>query len=107
MGDGVVGPIERKLSEYGDLLRLVVGAWGEGSEDLHTLVQVLAQSKVDSVGKARGRPASDSELSIAVGQVRRRLSVACARANMNCLLARMSLLGEAAKQTQGRRQVQG
>ena len=54
MGDGVVGPIERKLSEYGDLLGLVVGAWGEGSEDLHTLVQVLAQSKVDSVGKARG-----------------------------------------------------
>ena len=106
MGDGVVGPIERKLSEYGDLLGLVVGAWGEGSEDLHTLVQVLAQSKVDSVGRARGRPASDSELSIAVGQVRRRLSMACVRANMNCLITRMSLLGEAAKQAQGRRQAQ-
>ena len=107
MGDRVVGPIKRKLSEYGDLLGLVVGAWGEGSEDLHTLVQVLAQSKVDSVGKARGRPASDSELSIAVGQVRRRLSVACVRANMNCLITRMSLLGVAAKQAQGRRQAQG
>ena len=106
MGDGVVGPIKRKLSEYGDLLGLVVGAWGEGSEDLHTLVQVLAQSKVDSVGKARGRPASDSELSIAVGQVRRRLSVACVRANMNCLITRMSLLGMPAKQAQGRRQAQ-
>ena len=39
--------------------------------------------------------------------MRRRLSVACVRANMNCLLSRMSLLGEAAVQAQGRRQAQG
>ena len=87
--------------------RACSGSLGRRLLDLHTLVQVLAQSKVDSVGKARGRPASDSELSIAVGQVRRRLSVACVRANMNCLITRMSLLGVAAKQAQGRRQAQG
>ena len=101
VGDGVVGPIERKLSEYGDILGLVVGAWGECSEDMHTLVQVLTKSRVDSVGRARGRPATDGELALAVGQVRRRLSVACVRANTNCLL---SHLGEAAVQAQGRRQ---
>ena len=107
VGDGVVGPIERKLSEYGDILGLVVGAWGECSEDMHTLVQVLTKSRVDSVGRARGRPATDGELALAVGQVRRRLSVACVRANTNCLLSRMSHLGEAAVQAQGRRQAQG
>ena len=107
VGDGVVGPIERKLSEYGDILGLVVGAWGECSEDMHTLVQVLTKSRVDSVGRARGRPATDRELALAVGQVRRRLSVACVRANKNCLLSRMSLLGEAAMQAQGRRPAQG
>ena len=98
--------MERNLEEFGDLLGLVVGAWGEGSEDLHNLVQVLAQSRVDSVGRARGRPASEAELGVAVGQIRRRLSVACLRANMTCLLTRMSLLGESARQAQGRRQGQ-
>ena len=42
--DGQVGPVEHQLSQYGDLLGLVVGAWGEGSEDLHSLVKVLDQS---------------------------------------------------------------
>ena len=51
------GPLGENSPEYGDLLGLVVGAWGECSEDLHTLVQVLAQSRVDSVGRAKGRPA--------------------------------------------------
>ena len=105
--NGEMGPIERKLGEYGDLLGLVVGAWSEASEDLHNLVQVIAQSRVNSVGLARGRPPSESELGTAVGQVRRRLSVACLRANMNCLLSRMSLLGESSRQAQGRRQGQG
>ena len=57
-----------------------------------------------SVGLARGRPATEAELGVVVGQVRRRLSVAFVRANMSCLRARMSLLGEPARQAQGRRQ---
>ena len=65
-------------------------------------MQVLAQSRVDSVGRARDRPASEAELGVAVDQIRRRLSVA----NMTCLLTRMSLLGESARQAQGRRQGQ-
>ena len=36
----------------------------------------------------KGRPASDIELAIAVGRVRRRLSVACVGANTNCLISR-------------------
>ena len=104
--EGTVGPVERRLEEYGELLGLVVGAWGEGSEDLHNLVQLLAESRVSSMGLARGRPASEAELGLVVGQVRRRLSVACVRANATCLLARLSYLGEGAKKAQSRRQSQ-
>ena len=67
-------------------------------------MQAIAQARVTSVGLARGRPATDAELGVAVGQVRRRLSVACVRANMSCLRSRMSLLGESSRQAQGRRQ---
>ena len=99
--------MERHLEEYGDLLGLVVGAWGEGSEDLYNLVQVLAKTSVDTLGLARGQPATEANLGLVVGQIRRRLSVACVRANMTCLLYRMSLLGEGATRMMGRRQYQG
>ena len=45
-----IGPVENKLIQYGDLQGLVVGAFGEGSEDLHGLVQLLAESKVNTMG---------------------------------------------------------
>ena len=32
---------------YGELLCLVFGVWGECSEDLHSLVQTCAESKVE------------------------------------------------------------
>ena len=32
VGDRIVGPIEIKLAKYGDLLGLVVCAWGDGSK---------------------------------------------------------------------------
>ena len=85
----------------------MVGAWNEGSEDLHSLVQVLAQSRVNHIGLLRGHPTSEAELGCVVGQIRRRLSVACVRANMTCLLHRMSLLGEGATRAMERRRYQG
>ena len=39
-----MGPIEKKLGEYGDLLDLVVGAWSEAYEELHNLAHVIARS---------------------------------------------------------------
>ena len=42
--EGIVGPVENKLLQYGDLQGLVVGAFGEGSEDLHKRIQVFAES---------------------------------------------------------------
>ena len=102
-GEGVTGPVERKLGEYGEILGLVVGAFGEGSEHLHNLVQSLAECRVSSIGLARGQPCSENELAMAIGQVRRRLSVASIRATSNCLLTRLTLIGEGARQAAKRR----
>jgi hypothetical protein len=41
-----VGPLERRLQGYEDLQCLVIGAFLEGSKDLHSLLEVLADSKL-------------------------------------------------------------
>ena len=101
--EGTIGPVERKLNQYGELQGLVVGAFGEGSEDLHTLVQTLAESKVNSMGLARGREGTEAELGTVVGQVRRMLSTASIRAQAQCLLTRMANVGEGVGEAAKRR----
>ena len=56
------GPVERRLEEFGDLLGLCFGAWGEASEGVHQLVQYLAEKRTDFLGLQRGRPGSEEEL---------------------------------------------
>ena len=99
--DGQEGPVLRQLNQYGPLLGLVVGAWGEGSEDLHNLVQTISESRLAAIGLSRGRPGSEQELAVIIGQVRRRLSVAAVRANATCLLNRLNLVGEGSGQAAG------
>ena len=101
--EGTIGPVERKLQQYGDIQGLVVGAFGEGSEDLHTLVQTMAESKVNAMGLARGREGTDAELGIVVGQIRRMLSTAGIRAQAQCLLTRMANVGEGVGEAAKRR----
>ena len=43
---GQEGPLERRLQRYGNLQYLVMGAFQEGSKDLHSLLEVLADSKL-------------------------------------------------------------
>ena len=100
---GQVGPVENKLLQYGDINGLVVGAFGEGSEDLHTLVQIIAEARVTAMGLARGRPGTEAELGLVVGQVRRMLSTTSIRAQAERLLARMSWVGEGVGQAAKRR----
>ena len=64
-------PVERKLMQFGEVIRLVVGAFGEGSEDMHDLVQQIAESRANTMGLRRGREATEAEVGIFVGQVRR------------------------------------
>ena len=42
---GVVGPVEAKLLSFPPLRKWVFGAWGEVSQDVHTLVKDLATSR--------------------------------------------------------------
>ena len=71
LAEGEKGPVERRLEEFGGLLGLCIGAWGEASEGVHQLVQVLAESHLKLQGLQRGRHGSDQELGILVGQVRK------------------------------------
>ena len=87
------GPIQRRLEEYGDLIGLCFGAWGEGSEQVHQLVQTLAESRLKFQGLQLGRPGSDQELGVLVGQVRRRLSLVAIQAQVECLLSKLHQVG--------------
>ena len=87
------GPIERRLEEYGDLIGLGFGVWREGSEQVHQLVQSLAESRLKFQGLQPGRPGSDQELGVLVGQVRRRLSLVAIQAQVECLLSKLHQVG--------------
>ena len=102
--EGTIGPVETKLLQYGDLQGLVVAAFGEGSEDLHRLVQIIAESTVNNMGLAWGREGTEAEMGKVVGQVRRMLSTVSVRAQAQCLLTRMSNVGEGVGQAGKRRQ---
>ena len=99
--DEEVGPVERRLGEFGQLKGLVVGAFSEGSEDLHSLIQQMAESRVASLDLSRAQHGfiSTEDTGQVVGQLRQWLSVASVRSNYTCLLSRLSYLGTEAKQT--------
>ena len=54
---------------------LCFGAWGEGSKDVHELVDVIAKSKLKDQLLDEGRPdeGTVNELALITGQVRRML----------------------------------
>ena len=82
-----------------------MGPWGEGSKDLHTLVKVLAETKLAAKARALGREMSDKELGIIVTQVRKYLSTSFIWAQSLCLINRLSFLGEGVQAVAGRRSV--
>ena len=43
---GQTGPLVQRLQSWGDLRGLVVGQFGEGSQDLHRLLKSLVEAKV-------------------------------------------------------------
>ena len=102
---GEAGPVQTKLKQFEDIKGLVVGAFGEGSKDLHEMVQTISENRIKSIGLSRGKQLSKNELGNVVGQVRRMLSVTCVRAQAQCLLMRMSFVGEGVSMAIKRRQV--
>ena len=91
--DAVRGPCERRLDQFGELGKLVFGAFGEASEDVHSLITSLAECRLRKLGLQRGRVGGEQELALITGQIRRRISTTVTKANVNCLVERMQLVG--------------
>ena len=100
---GQSGPLVQRLESYGKLWGLVVGPWGDGSKDMHSLIKIMAESSVAAKGRARGWEGGDGELGLVLGQIRRRLSCSFVRAQALCLLARLGQLGPGARVAAERR----
>ena len=100
----IEGPCQRRLEEFG-LLRLVWGAMGEGSQDVHTLIGILAEVRVRTL-ELRGERPGPHQLGQEVTCIRRRLSVAAVKAANNCLLGRISQIGEGSGMAAKRREQQ-
>ena len=90
---------------YPNLMGLVVGAFGEGSDDLHQLVGHFATSRERFVSQSSGYALSEGERSQIIGQIRRRLSTTFMRAITLCTISRMAHVGPTAKAAATRREV--
>ena len=86
---------------------LVISAWGEGSRDLHTLLDTLADSRQRAMVLARGREGSGSEKGQILAQFRRVLSTSSARAQAQTLVSRLQVMGDRGRDAARRRNVAG
>ena len=76
---GTTGPVETKLGTMGAVQGIVVGAFGEGSDALHTLIHHLVVSRVRVAWPQLGRRGQvrkeEVEIAITTSFIRRTLSV--------------------------------
>ena len=63
----------------------------------------MNETKVAANARASGRTASDNELGVIIGQIRKYLSTAFIRAQSLCLVNRLGFLGDGAKAAAERR----
>ena len=75
----VVGPVERRLQQFGQVHGWCFGAWGEASTAVHSLVQRVAEARVDMADtqpayQRQGRSRAAEKAGF-VAHVRRTLSV--------------------------------
>ena len=68
------------ISEFGDLKGLVVGQYGEASQDLHDLIGQIASPEALFIAQSSGKPLTVKDRSCILSSVRRRLSVVGVRA---------------------------
>ena len=101
---GHKNPLNKGL---GEVKGVVVGAFGEGSDDLHSLLHHLAISRVRVAGPQKGRRGQmrteEAELALTTSFLRRTLSVVGVRAQARLLLGRLEVIGPRATAAAGRR----
>ena len=94
---GETGKVERKLLSFPKVEGIIFGNWGEASEAVHNLVEVLATSRVRVMMpqmSRKGRMMSEEgSKAQAVGYIRRRLGVSAVKAQCLSLLGRLEGLG--------------
>ena len=105
---GTVGPVERKLLNFPKVEGIVFGNWGETSEATHQLVEALATSRAKvAAPQTRGRRGQvlteEGLKGLAVGYIRRKLSIAAVKAQSHSLLGRLEGLGPGSAAAAGRR----
>ena len=102
-----VGRVEARLLTYGRVTGWVFGAWSEASEPVHSMVQRVAEARLevaDLQPGVRGAPKPRAaQLAGLVGHVRRKLSISAVQQTSRLLLDRLQLLGEGAAEAAARR----
>ena len=98
-----VGPVQAKLLSYPALRGWVFGAWGEASDDIHTIINTLANARLrhqDTLPGAdwrgRSRRSEEAERGMLVGQIRRQLSLEAVHGQARLLLDMLQSLGAGA-----------
>ena len=104
---GTVGPVELKLGSLGQVHGIVVGAFGEASDDLHSLIHHLAVSRVRVAGPQLGRRGQlrteEAEIALSTSFLRKSLSVCGVRGQARVLLGRLDVIGPGAAAAASRR----
>ena len=95
--------MEQRLQGFGEIIRLVVGQYGEISQDFHDLLNQLASAKAKHISLLEGRPFSVSEQGHLLHDLRRRLSVSIITAQSRCLLSRLNHMAPIAKEAAKKR----
>ena len=102
-----LGPVETRLNSFGKVTGWVFGAWGECSQEVHQMVQKVAQARVQQADTLPGHrglfKSREAELASQVSSVRRQLSFTAVREQARLLLDRLQLLGDGAREAAARR----
>jgi hypothetical protein len=99
--------VETKLLTFPKVEGIVFGNWGEVSEATHRLVDALATSRArvaEPQTSRRGDKLTEEGVrALAVGHIRKTLSVAAVKAQCHSLLGRLEGMGPGAVTAAGRR----
>ena len=100
--------VQTKLGTLGEVKGVVIGAFGEGSDDLHSLIHHLPISRVRVAGTQKGKRGQvrteEAELAITTSFLRRTLSVVgvsifCQKALHNLLRSLWKIVRRLGKQS--------
>jgi hypothetical protein len=80
-GNGIKGPLERRLMEFGPIKALVIGPRGEGSPDLHQLIKEMAMITGERKWQCLGARGVVDAQGYFKQKIRRDIGIAAVRAN--------------------------